>query len=89
VRTTRQVTLTSDGELLLPYARRVLEAQDALLTAFARGNPQRPLLVDVNSRASSPAASSTAPADSPGQRADGPLRERAHRRSAGDPRRSP
>ncbi|MFD4408574.1 LysR family transcriptional regulator [Streptomyces sp. NPDC058246] len=50
VRTTRQVTLTSDGERLLPYARRVLEAQDALLAAFARGrHEQRPLLVDVNS----------------------------------------
>lgn len=35
VRTTRQVALTVDGERLLPYARRVLEAQDALLSAFA------------------------------------------------------
>jgi DNA-binding transcriptional LysR family regulator len=35
VRTTRQVTLSADGERLLPYARRVLEA--------------RPLLVDLNS----------------------------------------
>ncbi|GGX65760.1 LysR family transcriptional regulator [Streptomyces minutiscleroticus] len=51
VRTTRQVALTADGERLLPYARRVLEAQDALLAAFARGGPDadRPLLVDVNS----------------------------------------
>ncbi|TLS42933.1 LysR family transcriptional regulator [Streptomyces montanus] len=50
VRTTRQVTLTPDGERLLPYARRVLEAQDALLAEF-RGvdAEQRPLLVDVNS----------------------------------------
>lgn len=50
MRTTRQVALTADGERLLPYARRVLEAQDALLAAFARGpREQRPLLVDVNS----------------------------------------
>ncbi|MCZ1000612.1 LysR family transcriptional regulator [Streptomyces mirabilis] len=35
VRTTRQVTPTADGERLVPYARRVLEAQDALLSAFA------------------------------------------------------
>ncbi|WP_405882091.1 LysR family transcriptional regulator [Streptomyces sp. NBC_01136] len=49
VRTTRQVALTVDGERLLPYARRVLEAQDALLSAFAGGGPERPLLVDVNS----------------------------------------
>ncbi|MDI5982953.1 LysR family transcriptional regulator, partial [Amycolatopsis magusensis] len=27
VRSTRQVTLTADGERLLPYARRVLQAQ--------------------------------------------------------------
>ncbi|MDT0613065.1 LysR family transcriptional regulator [Streptomyces lancefieldiae] len=46
VRTTRQVTLTADGERLLPYARRVLEAQDELLAAFGQA---RPLLVDVNS----------------------------------------
>ncbi|TPQ20220.1 LysR family transcriptional regulator [Streptomyces sporangiiformans] len=50
VRTTRQVTLTPDGERLLPYARRVLEAQDALLAEFRRADAeQRPLLVDVNS----------------------------------------
>jgi len=50
VRTTRQVALTTDGERLLPYARSVLEAQEALLAAFARGpREQRPLLVDVNS----------------------------------------
>lgn len=49
VRTTRQVTPTLDAERLLPYARRVLEAHDALLDAFARpGGEERPLLVDVN-----------------------------------------
>ncbi|MFE2499755.1 LysR family transcriptional regulator [Streptomyces scopuliridis] len=47
VRTTRQVTLTAEGERLLPYARRVLAAQDALLAAHAAG--ERPLLVDLNS----------------------------------------
>lgn len=46
VRSTRQVTLTPDGERLLPYARRVLEAQDDLLGAFRQ---TRPLLVDLNS----------------------------------------
>ncbi|MDG9721751.1 LysR family transcriptional regulator [Streptomyces sp. DH41] len=46
VRTTRQVTLTADGERLLPYARRVLRAQDDLLAAFGQA---RPLLVDLNS----------------------------------------
>ncbi|MFE2052499.1 LysR family transcriptional regulator [Streptomyces sp. NPDC059459] len=46
VRTTRQVTLTADGERLLPYARRVLQAQDDLLAAFGQ---LRPLLVDLNS----------------------------------------
>lgn len=46
VRTTRQVTLTADGARLLPYARRVLAAQDALLAAFGQA---RPLLVDLNS----------------------------------------
>ncbi|MEV5877781.1 LysR family transcriptional regulator [Streptomyces sp. NPDC052101] len=45
VRTTRQVTLTADGERLLPLARRVLTAQDELLAAFG---PARPLLVDLN-----------------------------------------
>ncbi|MEW2161820.1 LysR family transcriptional regulator [Streptomyces sp. NPDC007084] len=50
VRTTRQVAPTVDGERLLPYARRVLEAHDALLDAFVRpGGAERPLLVDVNS----------------------------------------
>ncbi|WP_328363618.1 LysR family transcriptional regulator [Streptomyces sp. NBC_00445] len=46
VRTTRQVTLTADGERLVPYARRVLAAQEALLAAFGQA---RPLLVDLNS----------------------------------------
>ncbi|WP_030680646.1 LysR family transcriptional regulator [Streptomyces sp. NRRL B-1347] len=51
VRSTRQVVLTADGERLLPYARRVLEAQDELTAAFARGGATatRPLLVDLNS----------------------------------------
>ncbi|WP_346768215.1 LysR family transcriptional regulator [Streptomyces sp. R301] len=47
VRTTRQVALTPDGERLLPYARRVLDAHDALRDAFRPG--ARPLLVDLNS----------------------------------------
>ena len=46
VRTTRQVTLTADGERLLPYARRALQAQDDLLAAAGQA---RPLLVDLNS----------------------------------------
>lgn len=46
VRTTRQVTLTADGERLVPYARRVLAAQDELLAACA--GEARPLLVDLN-----------------------------------------
>ncbi|MET9777133.1 LysR family transcriptional regulator [Streptomyces sp. NPDC006367] len=46
VRTTRQVTPTADGERLLPYARRVLQAQEDLLAAAGRA---RPLLVDLNS----------------------------------------
>ncbi|QNE77029.1 LysR family transcriptional regulator [Streptomyces finlayi] len=47
VRTTRQVSLTPDGERLLPYARQVLDAHDALAAAF--GDPAaRPLLVDLN-----------------------------------------
>ncbi|QDQ11853.1 LysR family transcriptional regulator [Streptomyces spectabilis] len=52
VRSTRQVVLTADGERLLPYARRVLAAQDELTAAFARGGATataRPLLVDLNS----------------------------------------
>ncbi|MFG3406101.1 LysR family transcriptional regulator [Streptomyces sp. NPDC048142] len=48
VRTTRQVTLTPDGERLLPYARRVLDAHAELAGAFS-GAPARPLLVDLNS----------------------------------------
>ncbi|MGW4049303.1 LysR family transcriptional regulator [Streptomyces sp. NPDC004779] len=46
-RTTRQVALTPDGERLLPYARRVLDAHDALRDAFR--TEHRPLLVDLNS----------------------------------------
>jgi DNA-binding transcriptional LysR family regulator len=46
VRTTRRVTLTPDGERLVPLARRALAAQDELLTAFGQA---RPLLVDLNS----------------------------------------
>lgn len=46
VRSTRQVTMTADGERLLPHARRVLAAQEELLDAFAE---PRPLLVDLNS----------------------------------------
>ncbi|GAB7108756.1 LysR family transcriptional regulator StgR [Streptomyces phaeofaciens JCM 4814] len=45
VRTTRQVTLTGDGERLVPHARRVLQAQDDLLAVFGQA---RPLLVDLN-----------------------------------------
>ncbi|MBL1286776.1 LysR family transcriptional regulator [Streptomyces sp. For3] len=47
VRTTRQVTLTPDGERLLPHARRVLDAHAALRAAFA-DPADRPLLVDLN-----------------------------------------
>lgn len=46
VRSTRRVTLSADGERLLPYARRVLAAHDELLAAFKEA---RPLLVDLNS----------------------------------------
>lgn len=46
VRTTRRVTLTADGERLLPYARAVLRAQEDLLAAAGQA---RPLLVDLNS----------------------------------------
>ncbi|WP_033328301.1 LysR family transcriptional regulator [Streptomyces yerevanensis] len=50
VRNTRRVALTADGERLLPYARRVLEAQDTLLAEFGRAaDAERPLLMDVNS----------------------------------------
>ncbi|KUO18489.1 LysR family transcriptional regulator [Streptomyces dysideae] len=45
LRTTRQVTLTADGERLVRYARRALQAQDDLLAAFGQA---RPLLVDLN-----------------------------------------
>ncbi|HEY9367853.1 LysR family transcriptional regulator [Streptomyces sp.] len=47
VRTTRQVALTPDGARLLPYARQVLAAHDALADAFRA--EARPLLVDLNS----------------------------------------
>ncbi|MFJ4923918.1 LysR family transcriptional regulator [Streptomyces sp. NPDC088725] len=46
VRSTRQVALTADGERLLPYARRLLAAQDELIAASA--DSERPLLVDLN-----------------------------------------
>ncbi|KAB7849845.1 LysR family transcriptional regulator [Streptomyces mobaraensis] len=49
-RTTRAVTLTAEGARLLPYALRVLAAQDELAAAWAR--EERPLLVDVVSPAS-------------------------------------
>ncbi|MFB7502618.1 LysR family transcriptional regulator [Streptomyces broussonetiae] len=49
LRSTRQVTLTADGERLLPYARRVLAAQDELLAACTSFGQARPLLVDLNS----------------------------------------
>ncbi|MER5552764.1 LysR family transcriptional regulator [Streptomyces sp. NPDC002793] len=47
VRTTRHVTLTGDGERLLPHARRVLDAHAALVAA-ATAPADRPLLVDLN-----------------------------------------
>ncbi|MEU0129318.1 MULTISPECIES: LysR family transcriptional regulator [unclassified Streptomyces] len=47
VRTTRQVSLTPDGERLLPLARRVLDAHTSLTAAFA-DPADRPLLVDLN-----------------------------------------
>ncbi|MFK0291349.1 LysR family transcriptional regulator [Streptomyces sp. NPDC090442] len=46
VRSTRRVALTAEGERLLPYARRVLAAQEELAAAF-RSEPGRPLVVDV------------------------------------------
>lgn len=46
VRTTRQVALTPEGERLLPYARRILDAHDELAAAFT--DSDRPLLVDLN-----------------------------------------
>jgi DNA-binding transcriptional LysR family regulator len=45
VRTTRRVTLTAEGERLLPYARRVLAAYEELNHAVAPAD--RPLTVDV------------------------------------------
>ncbi|MFD0126197.1 LysR family transcriptional regulator [Streptomyces virginiae] len=45
VRTTRAVEPTPDGERLLPLARRVLAAHEAVAAAFAA---PRPLLVDLN-----------------------------------------
>jgi len=47
VRTTRQVSLTPDGENLLPHARRVLDAHAGLAAAFT-DPADRPLLVDLN-----------------------------------------
>lgn len=47
LRTTRQVSLTGDGERLLPHARRVLDAHAALAAAFT-DPADRPLLVDLN-----------------------------------------
>lgn len=41
VRTTRAVELTADGERLLPLARRVLAAHEALAAAFASAGPGR------------------------------------------------
>ncbi|MFF7183046.1 LysR family transcriptional regulator [Streptomyces sp. NPDC008121] len=49
VRTTRRVALTAEGERLLPYARAVLAACDALADAFRAAD--RPLLVDLNTTA--------------------------------------
>ncbi|MFF0289157.1 LysR family transcriptional regulator [Streptomyces sp. NPDC005262] len=46
VRTTRQVSLTPDGERLLPHARRVIAAHDDLRAAWAIQT--RPLLVDIS-----------------------------------------
>lgn len=46
VRTTRQVSLTPDGERLLPHARRVIAAHDDLRAAWA--SQTRPLLVDIS-----------------------------------------
>ncbi|MGW1812615.1 LysR family transcriptional regulator [Streptomyces sp. NPDC002125] len=47
LRTTRQVSLTGDGERLLPHARRVLDAHAALSAALTDPT-DRPLLVDLN-----------------------------------------
>ncbi|MER6144825.1 LysR family transcriptional regulator [Streptomyces sparsogenes] len=58
VRTTRQVTLTAEGQRLLPYARRVLEAQEELTAAFGggRAGAGRPLVVDVSAPVSTGSA---------------------------------
>ncbi|WP_165985693.1 LysR family transcriptional regulator [Streptomyces sp. YIM 98790] len=45
-RTTRQVTLSAEGERLLPYALRVLAAHEELAAAVGPSG-QRPLVVDV------------------------------------------
>ncbi|HEX5567794.1 MAG TPA: LysR family transcriptional regulator [Streptomyces sp.] len=45
IRGTRRVSLTPEGERLLPYARRVLAAHDELNAAAA--HDERPLLVDI------------------------------------------
>ncbi|WP_369200509.1 LysR family transcriptional regulator [Streptomyces sp. PU-14G] len=49
VRSTRRVTLTPEGERLLPYARAVLAAHETLEAAFGMGDAAggRPLTVDV------------------------------------------
>src|ERR671925_526235 len=49
VRSTRQVSLTPEGERLLPHARRVLAAYADLAAAVGSGadGTARPLLVDV------------------------------------------
>lgn len=52
LRTTRRVELTADGVRLLPYARRVLQAQEELTAAFVPDGG-RPLLVDVRAQAGS------------------------------------
>lgn len=49
VRTTRRVSLTPEGERLLPYAQRVLAAHDELNAAAVR--EERPLIVDVGAPA--------------------------------------
>jgi DNA-binding transcriptional LysR family regulator len=46
LRTTRQVVLTAEGERLLPYAHRVLAAQDELSAALCPTH-RRPLVVDI------------------------------------------
>lgn len=51
-RTTRSVELTASGGQLLPYARRVLEAQDDLVAACSGTAESRPLLVDISEKVS-------------------------------------